>query len=602
MNLKKVSQKLLHNIHLIGFLSFMVLFLYFHKFVYMGADDFYYANFWDYGIGGFIRENIHHYKNLTGRAFVHLLCETVLSLGMGVFGIVNSIFIGLTIFFSARIAAYDSEKKSVHHRFKFTLLICLFLFLSLNIMILRESVFWVSGSYNYLFPVMLQVIYFYLLNKDIEYQSKNKFLFILSFLSGATVEQTGIIVILTNLFLIINYYIRNKGKPHFIYFINFFAGILGYTTLFLSPGVTKRITQHGSFTSLPLLSKIKINLPLVSRMIIGENGIGILLAVIMIFTCIFIFKNKTIKTATVFLLCILSLSSIMLILSSFLIIISEFALILTTVFSFIGLVSIAIYTFFNGEYIISFFIAIALATISVMLVSPVLGMRMIFAGSIFLIIVLCRLMVISDIKLNIFVIILLIISSVNFLDYLEGYKQNADILKENLNRTKALKTSEDKNLTLLASKDEFYGYENIPVKTNFVDSFKRLHNLPENISITVTDTSERSTYVMNKEIPDKAVLRNNVIYIPIRAFFEEIGYTVLWKDSCGVAKLGNREYYFKPGSSVVLIKTNDDNKNIKLNAPVRSIHSSVYFPGDFIKKVLLGNTSINKNEVHILLD
>ena len=148
--------------YVIGFLIFMILFFYLHRFIYMGADDFYYANFWNEGLKGFIKQNINHYTHLTGRAFVHLLCETVLSLGMPVFGVINCIFIALTIIYSAKIADYSNENNSTIA--KSELLLCLFLFSSLNVMILRESVLWVSGSYNYLFPIMLQSIYFYFLH------------------------------------------------------------------------------------------------------------------------------------------------------------------------------------------------------------------------------------------------------------------------------------------------------------------------------------------------------------------------------------------------------------------------------------------------------
>lgn len=88
----------------------MALFFYLHTLVFLGADDFYYGTFWADGLDGFIKENIDHYRHLTGRTFVHLLSQTVTYLGMTTFALVNTAFIGLMVYFSTRISTEGLHK------------------------------------------------------------------------------------------------------------------------------------------------------------------------------------------------------------------------------------------------------------------------------------------------------------------------------------------------------------------------------------------------------------------------------------------------------------------------------------------------------------
>ena len=75
----------------------------------------------------------------------------------------------------------------------------------LNINVIRQSFYWITGSFNYIYPLFMLFWYWYVLLKFSKDNFKGKKLLltsILSFFASATVEQGGIMAFgLTVLFL-----------------------------------------------------------------------------------------------------------------------------------------------------------------------------------------------------------------------------------------------------------------------------------------------------------------------------------------------------------------------------------------------------------------
>lgn len=104
----------------------------------------------------------------------------------------------------------------------------------------NQPVYWLTGSINYLFPILLLVVIMFISLK----KENSKWLFPLAFLCGATVEQIGMMCIGWFVLLIINEKIsRKKLNKHFFGCLVF--SIAGFLTIVFSPGTFTRMTNQG---------------------------------------------------------------------------------------------------------------------------------------------------------------------------------------------------------------------------------------------------------------------------------------------------------------------------------------------------------------------
>lgn len=218
------------------FISFLLINL---NVVYLG-DDYYYLTFRNLDFSEYFSKLIGHYQNDNGRFIVHLLATFFLKLPLPFWAILNSIFLTGICYFGAKVIT--TEKKN------FSPLLCsiLFFFLSaLDISITRQSVYWLTGSFNYVYPLFLFFAYWFCLNKI-----ENKKWFIASIfvglLSSATMEQSammtfGLTVLMTlshfKGFNKIKDFIQTNSKRLILCLITF----IGLCTVILAPAQFKRI-------------------------------------------------------------------------------------------------------------------------------------------------------------------------------------------------------------------------------------------------------------------------------------------------------------------------------------------------------------------------
>lgn len=177
------------------------------------GDDYFYATF--------IRNdfwNLHktHYLEINGRAIVHFLDSIFLALPNIFWQILNSLMLTGIAYFGSKIVCsaknLDTEKNST---FTKSLIVFFFGILMLNIWVIRQSVYWTTGSFNYVYPIFMLLWYWYVLFKFSKDNFKGKKLVLtslLAFFASATVEQGGMMAFgLTVLFFIYNF-INNKKK------------------------------------------------------------------------------------------------------------------------------------------------------------------------------------------------------------------------------------------------------------------------------------------------------------------------------------------------------------------------------------------------------
>ena len=169
-----------------------------------------------------------------------MLVTIFLGLPLPFWAILNSVFLTGICYFVAKITSSD-KKENIP-----LIMVILFFFLSvLDISITRQSVYWLTGSFNYVYPLFLFFAYWFCL-KNI---SKKRF-FILSIILGifsaATVEQSammtfGLTVLITlshfDGFKNIKNFIQKNKKLFILCFITFFS----LCTVILAPSQFRRI-------------------------------------------------------------------------------------------------------------------------------------------------------------------------------------------------------------------------------------------------------------------------------------------------------------------------------------------------------------------------
>ncbi len=150
------------------------------------GDDWFYHRFSQFDFSYYLKRNIDHYFKANGRVVVHVLATFFLSMPLVVWAFVNTGFICVMTWW---IVVLSSEEKNISQYVMGTL-IALFVLSTLDGNITGQSMYWITGSFNYTYPLFMVIglIFFHYRYED----KKRPFgFYILAFLAGASVEQAG---------------------------------------------------------------------------------------------------------------------------------------------------------------------------------------------------------------------------------------------------------------------------------------------------------------------------------------------------------------------------------------------------------------------------
>lgn len=154
---------------------------------------------------------------------------------------------------------------------------------------------WVTGSITYLFPTALILGYCtYSLKVLKKYSIKNMpFLVIINLIGALFIDHCGVALIFINIFLIINYYHKNKKIPIHI-FILLLLSICSLLIAYFSPGSSNRLAGSSEFANLSFFENIFSNYDNFLDYIYAANPILALLMLVPINYLIFqkIKRNK----------------------------------------------------------------------------------------------------------------------------------------------------------------------------------------------------------------------------------------------------------------------------------------------------------------------
>lgn len=124
--------------------------------IYLFGDDYYYIGFSQGSIAEYFVRNAEHYTNMNGRAIVHLLVTFFLSIDMIWWKLFNSFMLACITYFGAKIATTHT----LYAGLAFFLFTCGF-----GVAMSRECIYWLTGSFNYVYPLFMLFIYWYVLLK-----------------------------------------------------------------------------------------------------------------------------------------------------------------------------------------------------------------------------------------------------------------------------------------------------------------------------------------------------------------------------------------------------------------------------------------------------
>ncbi len=200
------------------------------------ADDFFYCTFFDGGLAGWLGRMAEHYRTFNGRMLVHAAATLILYAGNWLFaGTVLLCCLGIWYFSGLYLERKGPVQPSL------VLFFAGILLMPRPIMV--EGVLWISACCNYLLPTAMIFGQLCAVKKTTVNGASGRTLagaLLLSFLCGATTEQSGLVACAVGLEAVLAAlrFDRSRLKYGAACLL---CSVLGLCTIFLSPGTHIRV-------------------------------------------------------------------------------------------------------------------------------------------------------------------------------------------------------------------------------------------------------------------------------------------------------------------------------------------------------------------------
>lgn len=421
-----------------------------------------------------IKNQYADYFNINGRIIVHSIVQSVLIFDKNLWSLLNPIMIILGLILLIKIANLNFK----HANKELSLLLGISLYM---LMIpLKQIIYWVAGSINYVWVFTFLISLIYLHQKHGFHKNKyiNMFIiFLLCMLHECTMVFT-IVYILGN--MIIDWYKSKKINKDYIFYL---IGFTGSLVLLLSPANQHRLVSDEAWNNLNLIEKLLTSIPVVSKNILNIIGYKNPLSYIFILgICILLYKNKDKFSKLNIILIIINMILIYIFNNNWLYFILAILLLVGENYTYIKnqkyqniILSLSMYSvvYFNiltptyaaGRPNYYFYMYIILITISLLNE------------------------MIKNIKIKKLFIILLPITSIILLSHeIYVYRNIGKYHQERINKIQTYKENHETGILYLTKIPEQYGsYHmdiNLPNKDWFnYEYYINYHNLPKNIEI-----------------------------------------------------------------------------------------------------------------------
>lgn len=188
-----------------------------------------------------------HTQHINGRVIVHLADITFLknSIAKIIWCVLCSAGICGLCAAVPRIASQNNEATAAGY------FMSVLLFMGELPRMWSLSVYWITGSFNYFFPIVLFVLLVLLVEKE----KSNVAVVLLAALCGVLSEQVGMMTVGLFFLLIANELIRKK-KLKAVYAVCFVLSLAGVIFLTVSGGVKNRMDYQGGLTAGEVLSNL----------------------------------------------------------------------------------------------------------------------------------------------------------------------------------------------------------------------------------------------------------------------------------------------------------------------------------------------------------
>lgn len=509
MEKAKVKVNLQGRLHYIESAVFLALMYIINSFVFMNGDDFMYGTF---GKTGILRNVLDYYQTGNGRFWINIIDSALLYFDRYLFIILNPLICFAFVWLIAKniqwIIAKCGNKQNEIKYLRWSMV----MFASLDVLCMRETVFWITGMMNYLFPAVVFLLAIYCFQRvdcnGVKGWKKSAY-WLLCFLAASSVEQFALMFIGV-VTLTIGWNIITKKKVRGCQIVAFVLPLIGLALLLLAPGNFVRVEAQAdnvtfidNFWTLIVQNTLSdVSVPFMFMLSVGISALA--------------FKNakqmrwysKLFFAITPTLILITKLSPVF-----------EKAVIYIGV---IGLVLIQIlWKFFIRRYtykpMMIMLLIVGLGSQIMLLISAIWGFRCMFSmymvymlaigclltemssnAALFVLcsgltlsihpiitvvywavaIIFCFAKRVSHIK-NISAVLLYFGVAVSLLTILFGYAENVPVHKENLKNTEF----GEKTITLTQLPDELYSWYHIPFGEFHEDYYKQYHELSEDIAI-----------------------------------------------------------------------------------------------------------------------
>lgn len=214
--------------------------------VFLNGDDFMYATFAKEGI---VESVASYYVTGNGRFIINVLDSLLLSCDRYLFAFINPLIVLSFVFLMAKNIVWILEKRSNWEKEKQYVRYGMVLFACLDILCLRETVFWITGMMNYLLPatIFLAATWIFQMMRVAVKPSWTKVLgyWGICFLAGFSVEQFALMFVgMMTLLMLTDIISKKKPKPYL--WIGYLVALAGLTFLVFAPGNFVRVNTHNA--------------------------------------------------------------------------------------------------------------------------------------------------------------------------------------------------------------------------------------------------------------------------------------------------------------------------------------------------------------------
>ena len=525
------------------------------------ADDFYYATFCAGGLGGYLRASWLHYRTVTGRVLVHLVLCPLLQFHMWPFRLFNFLLIGGLCWLCACLCA----RRTAQRLPLFAAGLCMFFLMGVET--LSDGVLWGAGSLNYLFPVFLVLLYYGAFRRCLPRPAGGWLLAVPAFLCSATVEMTGLLTPLVIVCAAAVHPELRRSRRDFI-LLNLGSALLGYLSLFTSPGVARRLEQtHADIT---LLQRVNANFALFDRKACGPEGIWAVVLLCLLGAGVLLWQCGRRPAAA-----LLALPALGVVLTGTGAVSGGIPVAGLALCAFLALLGYGVWSFRAGERLVPLCMLCTTVSLSICLVSPVVEPRMMLPSAVFLTAMalrtfaLCRL---PGRAAALSVSALGLAAGAVLCVYLVHFTANARVIDGNDRTARTLDGGPVLELSHVP--DERFGGLTVPAPMNFGGYYLETVGRP-GLEFRLTDPTARPVFCAGRDLGESALLRSGQYYVPIRIAAPLLGAQVRWELTRAVVTTAEGTYCFHRGDCAAG-RGLGVGPSVRLHDPVRLIDSTTY--------------------------